>query len=521
MPIYVSIIIGVVALILGAAIGIPVGVAYRKKVAEAAIGSAEMQAQKIIADGLKQAKADAAAAKKEVLIEAKEEMLKSKNEFEQEIKERRSELTRQERRVQTKEETLDKKTEALEKKDETLQKKIQENEQTKEELQNLKTEARMALQRISGMTAEQARQKLIDDMVEEVRHEQSRRMVELEAEFKDEADEKARNIIALAIQRYAADHVAEITVSSVSLPSEDMKGRIIGREGRNIRTIETLTGVDLIIDDTPEAITISSFDPVRREVARLALEKLISDGRIHPTRIEEMVEKARHEVEVSIKKAGDAATFETGIHGINGELVKLLGRLKYRTSYGQNVLRHSIEVSLLSGIIADELGVDSTLAKRAGLLHDIGKALTAELEGSHVQLGVDTARKYKESKEVLHAIEAHHGDVEPQTIIAMIVQAADAISAARPGARRENLENYIKRLTKLEEIAKSFDGVEKSFAIQAGREVRIMVKPEIITDDRMPLIARDIVKKIEEELEYPGQIKVNIIRESRSVDYAK
>ncbi len=521
MPIYVSIIIGVVALILGCVIGIPVGVSYRKKVAEAAIGSAEMQAQKIIADGLKQAKADAAAAKKEVLIEAKEEMLKSKNEFEQEIKERRSELTRQERRVQTKEETLDKKTEALEKKDETLQKKIQENEQTREELQNLKTEARMALQRISGMTAEQARQKLIDDMVEEVRHEQSRRMVELEAEFKDEADEKARNIIALAIQRYAADHVAEITVSSVSLPSEDMKGRIIGREGRNIRTIETLTGVDLIIDDTPEAITISSFVPVRREVARLALEKLISDGRIHPTRIEEMVEKARHEVEVSIKKAGDAATFETGIHGINGELVKLLGRLKYRTSYGQNVLRHSIEVSLLSGIIADELGVDSTLAKRAGLLHDIGKALTAELEGSHVQLGVDTARKYKESKEIIHAIEAHHGDVEPQTIIAMIVQAADAISAARPGARRENLENYIKRLTKLEEIAKSFDGVEKSFAIQAGREVRIMVKPEIITDDRMPLIARDIVKKIEEELEYPGQIKVNIIRESRSVDYAK
>lgn len=521
LPIYVSIIIGVIALIVGLAIGILSGISYRKKFAEATIGSAELQAQKIIADGLNKAKEDAAAAKKEVLLEAKEEMLKSKNEFEQEIKERRGEISRQERRVQSKEETLDKKTEALEKKDEALQKKIQENEAIHEDIKNLKTEARMALQRISGMTAEQARQKLIEDMVEEVRHEQSRRMVELEAEFKDEADEKARNIIALAIQRFAADHVAEITVSSVSLPSEDMKGRIIGREGRNIRTIETLTGVDLIIDDTPEAITISSFDPVRREVARLALEKLISDGRIHPTRIEEMVEKARHEVEVSIKKAGDAATFETGIHGLNGELVKLLGRLKYRTSYGQNVLRHSIEVSLLSGIIADELGVDSTLAKRAGLLHDIGKALTAELEGSHVQLGVDTARKYKESKEVIHAIEAHHGDVEPQTIIAMIVQAADAISAARPGARRENLENYIKRLTKLEEIAKSFEGVEKSFAIQAGREVRIMVKPEIVTDDRMPLIARDIVKKIEEELEYPGQIKVNIIRESRSVDYAK
>ncbi len=515
------VITGAIALIVGVVIGLPCGIAYRKKVAEAAIGSAELQAKKIIADGLNQAKADAAAAKKEVLIEAKEEMLRSKNEFEQEIKERRSELSRQERRVQQKEENLDKKTEALEKKDEVLQKKIQENDETKEELQNLKTEARMALQRISGMTAEQARQKLIDDMVDEVRHEQAKRMVELEEEFKDAADDKARNIISLAIQRCAADHVAEITVSTVSLPSEDMKGRIIGREGRNIRTIETLTGVDLIIDDTPEAITISSFDPIRREVARLALEKLISDGRIHPTRIEEMVEKARHEVEVSIKKAGDAATFETGIHGLNNELVKLLGRLKYRTSYGQNVLRHSIEVSLLSGIIADELGVDSTLAKRAGLLHDIGKALTAELEGSHVQLGVDTARKYKEGKEILHAIEAHHGDVEPQTIIAMIVQAADAISAARPGARRENLENYIKRLTKLEEIAKSFEGVEKSFAIQAGREVRIMVKPEIITDDKMPFVARDIVKKIEEELEYPGQIKVNIIRESRTVDYAK
>ena len=511
----------VAAVIVGLIAGTAIGIAYRKKVAEKAIGSAELQAKKIIADGMNQAKADAAAAKKEALIEAKEEMLRAKNEFEQEIKERRSELSRQERRVQSKEENLDKKTENLEKKDEALQKKIQENELLAEDLQNQKTEARMALQRISGMTAEQARMKLIEDMVEEVRHEQAKKMVELEQEFKDEADEKARNIVALAIQRCSADHVAEITVSTVSLPSEDMKGRIIGREGRNIRTIETLTGVDLIIDDTPEAITVSCFDPVRREVARLALEKLITDGRIHPARIEEMVEKARHEVEVSIKKAGDQATFETGIHGLNGELVKLLGRLKYRTSYGQNVLRHSIEVSLLSGIIADELGVDPMLAKRAGLLHDIGKALTAEQEGSHVNLGVDTARKYKENKDVIHAIEAHHGDVEPQTIIAMIVQAADAISAARPGARRENLENYIKRLTKLEEIAKSFEGVEKSFAIQAGREVRIMVKPEVISDDRMPLIARDIVKKIEDELEYPGQIKVNIIRESRAVHYAK
>ena len=515
------VITAIVALLAGLAIGVAVGIRYRKKVAEAAIGSAELQAKKIIADGMNQAKSDAAAAKKEALIEAKEEMLRAKNEFEQEIKERRSELSRQERRVQSKEENLDRKTDALEKKEEALAKKVQENEQLSEDLQNQKAEARMALQRISGMTAEQARDKLIEDMVEEVKHEQAKKMVELEQEFKDEADDKARNIVALAIQRCAADHVAEITVSTVTLPSEEMKGRIIGREGRNIRTIEQHTGVDLIIDDTPEAITISSFDPIRREVARIALEKLISDGRIHPTRIEEMVEKARHEVEVSVKKAGEQATFETGIHGLNGELVKLLGRLKYRTSYGQNVLRHSIEVSLLSGIIADELGADSVLAKRAGLLHDIGKALTAEQEGSHVQLGVETARKYKESREVIHAIEAHHGDVEPQTLVAMIVQAADAISAARPGARRENLENYIKRLTKLEEIASSFEGVEKSFAIQAGREVRIMVKPEVVSDDRMPLIARDIVKKIESELEYPGQIKVNIIRESRSVDYAK
>ena len=515
------VITAIVALIAGLAVGVPVGITYRKKVAEAAIGSAELQAKKIIADGMNQAKSDAAAAKKEALIEAKEEMLRAKNEFEQEIKERRSELSRQERRMQSKEDNLDRKTDSLEKEEDALAKRVQENEQLAEDLQNQKTEARMALQRISGMTAEQARDKLIEDMVEEVKHEQARKMVELEQEFKDEADDKARNIVALAIQRCAADHVAEITVSTVALPSEEMKGRIIGREGRNIRTIEQHTGVDLIIDDTPEAITVSSFDPVRREIARIALEKLISDGRIHPTRIEEMVEKARHEVEVSIKKAGEQATFETGIHGLNGELVKLLGRLKYRTSYGQNVLRHSIEVSLLSGIIADELGADSVLAKRAGLLHDIGKALTAEQEGSHVQLGVETARKYKESREVIHAIEAHHGDVEPQTLVAMIVQAADAISAARPGARRENLENYIKRLTKLEEIASSFEGVEKSFAIQAGREIRIMVKPEVVSDDRMPLIARDIVKKIESELEYPGQIKVNIIRESRSVDYAK
>lgn len=515
------IIIAVVALLAGLGIGIPVGQSLRKKFAEKEIGSAELQAKKIIADGMNQAKSDAAQAKKEALIEAKEEMLRAKNEFEQEIKERRGELTRQERRVQTKEESLDKKTESLEAKDEALNKKIKENEELTESLENLKTEARVTLQRISGMTAEQAKEELIAEMVEEVRHDQARKMVELEQEFKDEADEKAKNIIALAIQRCAADHVAEITVSTVAIPSEDMKGRIIGREGRNIRTIEQATGVDLIIDDTPEAITVSCFDSVRREIARLALEKLIADGRIHPTRVEEMVEKARHEVEVSIKKAGESATFETGIHGLNGELVKLLGRLKYRTSYGQNVLRHSIEVSILSGMIAEELGADVTLAKRAGLLHDIGKALTSEQEGSHVQLGVETAKKYKESRDVIHAIEAHHGDVEARTLVAMIVQAADAISAARPGARRENLENYIKRLTKLEEISNSFEGVEKSFAIQAGREIRIMVSPEQVTDDRMPLIAREIVKKIESELEYPGQIKVNIIRESRAVDYAK
>ncbi len=390
-----------------------------------------------------------------------------------------------------------------------------------DEIEQMKQRQLEKLETISGLSQDAAKALILQKLDEQLTHEKAVKITAYEDQLKEDSEELARNLLTQTIARCAVDHSADAVVSVVPLPSDEMKGRIIGREGRNIRAIETLTGVDLIIDDTPEAITISSFDPIRREVARLALEKLISDGRIHPTRIEEMVEKARHEVEVSIKKAGDAATFETGIHGLNNELVKLLGRLKYRTSYGQNVLRHSIEVSLLSGIIADELGVDSTLAKRAGLLHDIGKALTAELEGSHVQLGVDTARKYKEGKEVLHAIEAHHGDVEPQTIIAMIVQAADAISAARPGARRENLENYIKRLTKLEEIAKSFEGVEKSFAIQAGREVRIMVKPEIITDDKMPFVARDIVKKIEEELEYPGQIKVNIIRESRSVDYAK
>lgn len=497
--------------------GIFIGVRYRKRVAEAEIGSAEAQAKKILEDGIKTAENR----KKEALIEAKEEILKTKNEFERELNSRRNELSRQERRVTSKEELLDKKTEAVEKKDETLSRKLRETTELNEQIEKIKEEQYEALQRAAGMTADEAVEKLVAQLETEIRREQAKKIVELEEQFREDSDAKAREILSLAIQRCAADHVSEITVSVVPLPSEEMKGRIIGREGRNIRTIETLTGVDLIIDDTPEAITVSCFDPVRREVARLALEKLIQDGRIHPTRIEEMVEKAQREVDQAIKQAGERATFETGISSMSSDLVKLLGRLKFRTSYGQNVLAHSVEVSLLAGMIADEIGVDSTLAKRAGLLHDIGKALTQEVEGSHVQLGVEVARKYKESKEVIHAIEAHHGDVEAQTITAMIVQAADAISAARPGARRENLENYIKRLTKLEEIANEFDCVEKSYAIQAGREIRIMVKPESVNDDQMALVAREIVKKIENELEYPGQIKVHIIRESRTIDFAK
>ena len=498
-------------------IGIFAGYTIRRRSAEKQIGSAEEQARKILEDGIKAADTK----KKEVLLEAREEILRTKNEFDREVNERRAELTRQERRLTQKEENLDKKTEALEKKDETLNRKIKENNEAGEEIQKIKAEQFELLQKMAGLTAEEAKAQLVQELETEVRREQAIRLTELEEEFKEEADTKAKNIIALAIQRLAADQVAEATVSVVALPNDDMKGRIIGREGRNIRAIEQMTGVDLIIDDTPEAITVSGFDPVRREVARLALEKLISDGRIHPTRIEETVEKARREVDASIKTAGERATYDTGLHGFQPEMIKLLGRLKYRTSYGQNVLMHSIEVSLLSGIIADELGCDSTIAKRAGLLHDIGKALTQEVEGSHVQLGVELAKKFKESADVIHAIESHHGDVEPRTLLAMIVQAADAISAARPGARRENLENYIKRLTRLEEIANSFGGVEKSFAIQAGRELRIMVKPEQIKDDDMALVARQIAQKIEGELEYPGQIKVSIIRENRATDYAK
>ncbi|MBQ8641649.1 MAG: ribonuclease Y [Clostridia bacterium] len=511
------IITGIIALAVGLGGGFALGVLHRKKVAEAEIGSAEQQARKILEDGIKAADTK----KKEALIEAKEEILQTKNEFDREVKERRNEISRQERRITQKEEILDRKTEALEKKDEKLTAKLKEATELNEEIEQIRQQQFETLQQVAGMTADEAKAQLIAELEAEITHEKAMKIAELEEQFKEDAEEKAKEILSFAIQRCAVDHASEITVSVVPLPGEEMKGRIIGREGRNIRTIETLTGVDLIIDDTPEAITVSSFDPVRREIARLALEKLIQDGRIHPTRIEEMVEKARREVEQTIKQAGERATFESGIHGFNAEMIKLLGRLRFRTSYGQNVLAHSIEVSLLSGMIADEIGADSTLARRAGLLHDIGKALTQEVEGSHVQLGVEIARKYKESKDVIHAIEAHHGDVEPQTITAIIVQAADAISAARPGARRENLENYIKRLTKLEEIANEFDCVEKSFAIQAGREIRIMVKPDAVNDDQMVLVARDIVKKIENELEYPGQIKVNIIRESRAVDYAK
>lgn len=507
----------VIALIIFLPTGFVIGTTYRKKVAEAEIGSAEEEAKRLLEEAAKAAETK----KKEALIEAKEEILRQKNEADKEIKDRRNELSRMERRMTAKEETLERKIDSYERKEEGLNRKIKENEDLNAQIVELKQAQIDKLEAVAGLTAEEAKQQIVDSIGDEVKHEAAMRIVEIESQLKEDADVKARQIIALAIQRCASDQVSETTVSVVPLPNDDMKGRIIGREGRNIRTIETLTGVELIIDDTPEAITISGFDPVRREIARIALEKLISDGRIHPTRIEEMVEKARKEVENSIKQAGERATFETGIHGINNELVRLLGRLRYRTSYGQNVLQHSIEVAHISGIIADELGVDSTVAKRAGLLHDIGKAMTQEVEGSHVQLGVDIAKKYKESKDVIHAIEAHHGDVEPQTIIAMIVQAADAISAARPGARREDMENYLRRLQKLEEIANSFPGVEKSYAIQAGREIRVMVKPEEVNDDQMVLTAREIVKKIESSMEYPGQIKINLIRESRAVDYAK
>ena len=478
---------------------------------------AQQEAKRILAEAIQ----SAAATKKEAILETKEAVLAMKNEAEEELKERRKEVSRQERRIAQKEETLDHKTEALEQKHAALQKKHEEAEALKEKINETLAKQLESLEKYSGLTAEEAKDELLRRVESEIEHETALRIAEFDARFRDESSERARDILSQAIQRCAADHVSEVAISVVPLPSEEMKGRIIGREGRNIRTIEQLIGVELIIDDTPEVITISGFDPIRRETARIALERLISDGRIHPARIEEMVEKARKEVDNAIKQAGEKAIFETGVHGLGPDLIRLLGRLKYRTSYGQNVLRHSVEVSLLSGMIADEIGVDSTVAKRAGLLHDIGKALTQEAEGSHIQLGVEVAKKYRESRDVIHAIEAHHGDVEPKTPLAFIIQAADAISAARPGARREDVENYIKRLQKLEEIAGEFEGVEKTFAIQAGREVRIMVKPEVITDDKMQLLARDIAKKIEAEMEYPGQIKVNIIRESRVSDYAK
>lgn len=493
------------------------GITYRKKIAEKHFGSAEEKAKKIVEDAQREAKSK----QREILLEGKEANQKLKTEAEAEIKERRRELTVQERRINQKEESLDKKTEALEKKDQALNQKIKEFEEKEAEIAKIKSQQIENLEKISGMTKEEAKAAIIADIENQTRHEAAIMVKEIEQQAKENAEKNAKNIVASSIQKVAADHVAETTVSVVNLPSDEMKGRIIGREGRNIRTIETMTGVDLIIDDTPEAVILSSFDPIRREVARLALEKLIVDGRIHPTRIEESVIKAQKEVEATIKQEGEAATFETGVHGLHPELIRLLGKLKFRTSYGQNVLKHSIEVAHLAGVMAGELGVDVTLARRAGLLHDIGKAVDHEVEGSHVTIGADIAKKYKENKEVIHAIMAHHGDVDAETLIAQLVQAADAISAARPGARRENLETYIKRLQKLEEIANDFDGVEKSFAIQAGREIRIMVKPEVINDAGMILVAKDIVKRIEAELEYPGQIKISLIRETRAVDYAK
>ncbi len=515
IAVFIAILLGCV--IVSGIIAFFVGVSHRKKVAELQIGSAEQEAKRIVSEALKTAEAK----KKEAILEGKDEIHKLRNESEKELRERRAEVQRQERRIQQKEETLDKKLENLEKKEDAVAAKAKQIEEKLNETETIKKSQFDMLERISGFTADQAKEYLLKNLENELQHEKAVKIMDVEQQTKDESDKRAREIISLAIQRCAADHVSEAAVSVVPLPNDEMKGRIIGREGRNIRTLETLTGVDLIIDDTPETITLSSFEPVRREVARIALERLISDGRIHPTRIEEMVDKARREVEATIKAEGERAIIEAGVNGIHPELVKLLGRLRYRTSYGQNVLNHSLEVSYLAGVMASELGINPTLARRAGLLHDIGKALDHEIEGSHVEIGIDVARKYKESEAVIHAIHAHHGDVEPKTVVACLVQAADAISAARPGARRENLENYIKRLEKLEEISSSFPGVERSFAIQAGREVRIMVKPEIIKDDNMVLLARDICQKIEQSLDYPGQIKVNIIRESRAIDYAK
>ena len=505
------------ALAVGVGIGVVIGIIYRKKVAEQAIGSAEAEATRLINEAIRGGENK----KKEMLLEAKEEIHRSRTEYEKEVKERRAELSKQERRLEQKETNLDKKTEAFERKEEELNKRLQKVAETQAKADEVLAAQEAKLEELSGLTQEQAKAYLLESVENEVRHESAMKIKEIEAQLKDNAENMAREVIATAIQRCAADHAAETTVSVVPLPNDEMKGRIIGREGRNIRTLETITGVDLIIDDTPEAITISSFDPVRREIARLALEKLIQDGRIHPTRIADMVEKARKEVDRTIREEGERACYETGVHNLNPELVKILGRQKYRTSYGQNVLNHSMEVSHIAGLLASELGLDVALAKRAGLLNDLGKAVDHEMEGSHVQLGADLAKKYKENPVIVNAIEAHHGDVEPKTIVAVLVQAADAISAARPGARRENVENYIRRLQKLEELTGTWPGVDKAYAIQAGREIRIMVKPEVVTEDNMILLARDIAKKIEAELEYPGQIKVNVIRETKAVEYAK
>ena len=512
-----SLVIGLAA---GLFIGILACILYRNKKAKddkEKIANAEEEALRIINDAIKSAESK----KREATLEAKEEILRSRKEYEKEEKERRADLQKQERRLQQKEENIDRKTDAIEKKEEALAQKHAALDKENEEIKIIKRSQTEMLERISGFTADEAKKYLIEQVESEVTHETALKIKEIEARAKDEADQYAREIVASAIQRCAADHVAEITVSVVPLPNDEMKGRIIGREGRNIRTIETLTGVDLIIDDTPEAITVSCFEPVRREVARLALEKLIADGRIHPTHIEEMVAKARREVDAVIKSEGERAVLETGVRGLHPELVKLLGRLHYRTSYGQNVLQHSIEVAHLAGMMAAELGADVATAKRAGLLHDIGKAVDHELEGTHVALGVEFLRKYHEREDVIHAVQAHHNDVEPQTVVACLVQAADAISAARPGARRENIENYIKRLAKLEEITGSYPGVETSYAIQAGREVRVMVKPEQVSEDDMVILARELAKRIESELEYPGQIKVHVLRETKVIEYAK
>lgn len=510
-----------VVAIVGSFVSFKYGYSYRKKFAELKIGSAEEEAKRLIETAISQSEKDADNIKKEKLLEAKEEIHKLRSELNKEIKDRRNELQRQERRIQQKEDTIDKKTQMLEKKEEQIQRKYNEAEENQAEIERVKKLQMAQLEKIADFSAAQAKEFLLKQVEDEATHEKALLIKNIEEQAKEEADAKARHIITGAIQRCAADHVTETTVSVVQLPNDDMKGRIIGREGRNIRTIETLTGVDLIIDDTPEAVILSGFDPVRREIARRSLEKLIVDGRIHPGRIEEMVEKSTKEVDNIIKQEGERATFETHVHGLHPELIRLLGRLRYRTSYGQNVLQHAIEVSHIAGLMAGELGADVTLAKRAGLLHDIGKAIDHETEGSHVTIGGDVAKKYKENDKVIHAILAHHGDIEPKTIEACLVQAADGISAARPGARRENLEAYIKRLEQLEEIANSFKGVERSFAIQAGREVRIMVKSDVVNDDETILMAKDIVKQIEDSMEYPGQIKVNVIRELRAIEYAK